>query len=280
MPLRVVRTWTWKLAVPAAFAKLSGDLPYEAVAHDQLQELVDDKWVPIEVIDAGKPVHPNMQRELDAQKARAVAVRDLGEGIFNQESVKLLLTLLRRPIPTNELSDDERALIIARADKIGTSIFSNNTKSVQGRTLEGCILSARTGVLGEVAILHRLREGFPHVALNDETVTGEYYWDIMLPLEWGGRLLLELKYQSYNVEGFSFDRAESFENSLQHWKSWDLVIGWKLLDGVVIPHVVINNEAFNPHRALYQPSMNGGTYLQWKKAMEAKLMKFIVRERS
>lgn len=201
---------------------------------------------------------------------------------FEQPLQRELLAALSRPVPIVELSDDERGLIITRSDAVGTRIYENGRSGVQGRTLEGCILSARTGVTGEIAIKHRLSETL-QVTLNDESETLEYHWDLRVS-DLINSIKVEVKFQGFNVEGFSFASAKDFQTAFEQWRNWDLVIGWKLKgglkDGVVIPYTAVRNEAFNPAHEYYQPSIkNDGTYLQWMKVIDAGLMKFIMRSR-
>jgi hypothetical protein len=61
MKLRVYRTFDWVISVPLSQVSIGGKPPYKLQATDTLQQFNEgtQEWTNIEVVEAGKPPHPN-----------------------------------------------------------------------------------------------------------------------------------------------------------------------------------------------------------------------------
>jgi hypothetical protein len=76
--LRIYRTWSWKIAVPASEIRYGGKNPMQLVAHDELQFFSEasGEFAPIPIIEAEKPEHPDEKEDRKRNEEISRAMED------------------------------------------------------------------------------------------------------------------------------------------------------------------------------------------------------------
>lgn len=68
MQLRIHRTWKWVPAtVDPTRIQIGGKIHYILIPQDELQGLINGKWVPIPIVEEPRPEHPDAQKPFIAE---------------------------------------------------------------------------------------------------------------------------------------------------------------------------------------------------------------------
>jgi hypothetical protein len=145
--------------------------------------------------------------------------------------------------------------------------YSNSSLNGDRRSLSDFIESTLIGELGEHAIVDLCRRAGLESIHNDETITLEKSWDVLVE-----GLKGEIKFQGegFDVapkEFFSFSRASKDETMRQKWRSFDFITAFYVKQigdqTFVVPWLLIDNEVINPELNLYVESQyNSGYFLK------------------
>lgn len=176
------------------------------------------------------------------------------------------------------LSDEN---FITEVDKKAMLYYSkyNDDK----RTKEEVIKDVLIGEMGEHAILKLCQEAGLKAEHNNEKLTKELYWDLLIE-----GLKVEVKFQGEGFADLHPRRFFSFNNKkkeglmFSHWRSYDLIISFYIresgFNNLIVPWFIIDSKAMDPTNLAYdgepyyRPSKFGGNYLDFK-AEKAGLMK-------
>lgn len=96
--LRVARHWHW-VPVSGGEFRVGGKVPLELVHSDVLETLVDGRWVPVPVVDMGKPEHPDVIKERERMK--------LLQEAMDESALELAQRMLAKRKPLAEGQDSE-----------------------------------------------------------------------------------------------------------------------------------------------------------------------------
>ena len=102
------------------------------------------------------------------------------------------------------------------------------------------------GMIPEYVIGDVLTAAGLSTTVNDEHITGRYYYDLETVVD-GQKLLLELKYQSPGSTNFSFSEREKIGMLVTHWQYYHLAIGYKVLNDQIRVWIGIDHRAFDPN---------------------------------
>lgn len=186
-----------------------------------------------------------------------------------------MIDALDNVFPVSKLDLFYRNAFEKRWRSLAKKVYESEAAS-RGRTLEQCEDAAMIGTIGEVVVAQLLSYVSDRVSLNEETRTGEYWWDVTAGIDTFD-YKFEVKFQhkitsdgdgSEYGSGFSFEHPSMCETAHQNWRKWDFMLGYHTAtvndDLIVVPRMLLINEVFAD---LYRPSTaNGGTYVQTSKA--------------
>jgi hypothetical protein len=165
------------------------------------------------------------------------------------------------------LLDDQKFLadVILKA----TEYYSNSELNHDSRTKDEIGLSTLIGELGEHAIIDLCRQAGLAAVHNDEAITGEFGWDVMIE-----GLKGEIKFQGEGIkddpkEFFGFSSSAKDLTMRQSWRNLDFIIAFYLKEEgtLVVPWLLLRSEAIDPDKQLYVESQyNSGYFLKMGKA--------------
>jgi hypothetical protein len=170
---------------------------------------------------------------------------------------------------------------ITEVDRKATLYYSKYNDDL--RTKEEVIKDVLIGEMGEHAILNLCKEAGLKAEHNDEELTKELHWDLLIE-----GLKVEVKFQGEGFADtnprkfFSFNNKKKEGLMFSHWKSYDLIISFYIIESgfnnLIIPSFLIDSSVMDPTNLAYdgepyyRPSKFGGNYLDFK-AEKAGLMK-------
>ena len=144
-------------------------------------------------------------------------------------------------------------------------LFSKSGFRNDHRTKQQFIDSTIIGELGEHSILQCCKDCFLESVHNDETITLEKHWDILVELLKG-----EVKFQgegfgdNHPKEFFSFNHPSKDELMRQKWSSYDFIVAFYLKERqgrfFVVPWMLIDNAVIDPELKLYVESKHRCPY--------------------
>jgi hypothetical protein len=170
---------------------------------------------------------------------------------------------------------------ITEVDRKSTLYYSKYNDD--SRTKEEVIKDVLIGEMGEHAILKLCQEAGLKAEHNDEELTKEFHWDLLIE-----GLKVEIKFQGNGFSDlhprkfFSFNNKKKEGLMFSHWRYYDLIISFYIKeDGFnhsIVPCFLIDSSVMDPTNLAYdgepyyRPSKFGGNYLDFK-AEKAGLMK-------
>jgi len=155
------------------------------------------------------------------------------------------------------------------------------------RTYGEVYLDVLIGELGEHTIVQLIQQAGIQAVHNEEQATGQYFWDILVANE-AGCLFGEIKFQGGGFAEepkttFGFSSKKKDQHMRENWMKLDFIVAFYLKQQgnklFVVPWLIIDNEAINPTRGLYQVSQySNGYYLQMHKAQGQGLYKHLNKD--
>jgi len=156
------------------------------------------------------------------------------------------------PIEIARLSETDLDLIEKQAIDLGEKVYAFDKRD---RTLNQCIKASYAGKLVEHCIYHRLESAELNVAQNEENFTNDYCWDLVV-FEGSNFEKIEVKLltESEDRKVISWNDKAKIANAMKHWEKFDYMVVCVMLDQVVYPWYLLDNQVWNPINDLFMDS--------------------------